>query len=57
MEEILERKLTMHDFALNDPLVDLLHVLNNQEITTLELKESLIMINKTKQIKKKTSKS
>jgi hypothetical protein len=39
MEEILERKLTMHDFALNDPLVDLLHVLNNQEITTLELKE------------------
>jgi hypothetical protein len=38
MEEILERKLTMHDFALNDPLVDLLHVLNNQEIT-LELKE------------------
>jgi hypothetical protein len=38
MEEILERKLTMHDFALND-LVDLLHVLNNQEITTLELKD------------------
>jgi hypothetical protein len=36
MEE--KRKLTMHDFALNDPLVDLLYV-NNQEITTLELKE------------------
>jgi hypothetical protein len=33
--------------------VDLLHVLNNQEITTLELKESLIMINKQKKQLKK----
>lgn len=53
MEEILERKLTMHDFALNDPLVDLLHVLNNQEIMTKELKESLIVINKQKNKLKK----
>jgi PAS domain-containing protein len=34
----------MHDFALNDPLIDLLHVLNNQEITTQELNESLVII-------------
>jgi hypothetical protein len=38
--------------------VDLLHVLNNQEITTLELKESLIMINKQKkQIKKRPARA
>ncbi|MEL1240888.1 PAS domain S-box protein [Flavobacterium flavipallidum] len=44
MEQVLDRKLTIHDFALNDPLLDLLHVLNNQNNTTQELKESLITI-------------
>jgi hypothetical protein len=41
MEEILERKLTMHDFAY-PILVYILHLFNNQEITKQELKESLI---------------
>jgi len=45
MEQVLGRKLTMHDFALNDPLLDLLHVLNNQNTITQELKESLTTIN------------
>jgi hypothetical protein len=47
----------MHDFALNDPLVDLLYV-NNQEITTLELKEPwLWLTNKKKQIKKRPARA
>ncbi|MFC5682486.1 PAS domain S-box protein [Flavobacterium sp. MAHUQ-51] len=53
MEQVLECNLTMHDFALNDPLIDLLHVLNNQKITTQELNESLITINEQKNKLKK----
>lgn len=53
MEEVLERKLTMNDFALNDPLIDLLHVLNNQEITAQELKETLKTVNNQKNKLKK----
>jgi hypothetical protein len=48
MEAVLERKLTMNDFALNDPLIDLLHVLNNQESTAQELKETLKTVNNQK---------
>ena len=48
MEEVREKKLTIHDFAFHDPLVDLLHVLKNQEITTKELKELVGKINDQK---------
>jgi hypothetical protein len=51
MEQVVSRNLTMHDL-LNDPLIDLLHVLNNQEITTQELNESLVII-KRKRISSK----
>ena len=48
MDQVRERKLTLHDFAFHDPLFDLLHVLKTQEITTQELKELLIKINNQK---------
>lgn len=48
VNQVSERKLTIHDFAFHDPLIDLLHVLKTQEITTQELKELLIKINNQK---------
>ena len=41
MDEVREFKLTLHDFALHDPMIDLLHVLKTQEISTQEIKELL----------------
>lgn len=48
MNQVSERKLTLHDFAFHDPLLDLLHVLKTQEITTQELNGLLIKINNQK---------
>lgn len=48
MNQVIEKKLTFHDFAFHDPLLDLLHVLKTQEITTQELKELLDRINNQK---------
>ncbi|MEZ7504221.1 PAS domain S-box protein [Flavobacterium sp. Arc2] len=48
MDQVREKKLTLHDFAFHDPLLDLLHVLKTQEITTQELKELLVKINNQK---------
>jgi len=53
MHEVVAKKLTLHDFAVHDPLVDLLHVLNNQENTSKELKELLTTINNQKNNLKK----
>ncbi len=53
MHQVVEKKLTLHDFALHDPLLDLLHVLNNQENTSQELKELLTTINNQKNKLKK----
>ena len=53
MHQVVEKKLTLHDFALHDPLLDLLHVLNNQENTSKELKELLTTINNQKNKLKK----
>lgn len=53
MENVVEKKLTLHDFAIFDPLLDLLHVLKNQEINNSELKELLITVNtQRKKLKK-----
>jgi hypothetical protein len=43
-----EQRLTFEDFAPNDPSIDLLHVLNNADNTSKELKELLITINDQK---------
>lgn len=53
MQELAAKKLTLHDFAVHDPLIDLLHVLNNQENTSKELKELLMTINNQKNKLKK----
>lgn len=56
MDEVIENKLTLHDFAFHDPLLDLLHVLKNQDINNAELKELLFTINKQKNELKKVNK-
>ena len=56
MIDVVEKKLTLHDFALHDPLLDLLHVLNNQENNSKELKELLTTINNQKNKLKQANK-
>jgi two-component system, sensor histidine kinase len=41
MEQVIKSGLTLHDFAIHDPLFDLLHVLKTQEISNDDLKEVL----------------
>jgi PAS domain S-box-containing protein len=53
MDHLVKNKLTHHDFAPHDPLLDLLHVVNNQENTTKELKELVTTINNQKNKLKK----
>lgn len=53
MNDVVNNKLTFEDFAHHDPLLDLLHVLNNAENTSNELKELLTTINKQKNELKK----
>lgn len=45
MDEVVQRNLTISDFANHDPVLDLLHVLNDQETTNIELKELLSTVN------------
>ncbi len=56
MNEVVEKKLTINDFAIHDPLLDLLHVLKNQEISAKELKDTLETINKQRNELKKANK-
>ena len=48
MEQLRENNLQINDFAKNDPLIDLLHVLKTIEITNDDLKELISTINKQK---------
>lgn len=41
MDQVKEKKLTLHDFAINDPMIDLLQVLKTEEIVSGEVKELL----------------
>lgn len=56
MEQVRENKLVIDDFARHDPLIDLLHVMKSQEITTDDLKQLISTINKQKNDLKKASK-
>jgi PAS domain S-box-containing protein len=56
MEQVIERKLSLNDFAIHDPLIDLLHVLKTQEITNEDLKHLLNTVNKQKNELKKAAK-
>lgn len=48
MEEVIQNNLRLDDFAYHDPMIDLLHLLKTQEITTDELKKLLQTINRQK---------
>jgi PAS domain S-box-containing protein len=48
VNEIKERKLTIPDFAIHNPMIDLLHILKTQQIATDEIKELLSTINRQK---------
>jgi two-component system, sensor histidine kinase len=50
MDQVVENNLSIRDFAIHDPLIDLLHVLKSQEIATNEIKELLIKVNHQKNI-------
>lgn len=53
IQDVVDKKLTLHDFAFHDPLLDLLHVLKNQEIHNDELKELLYTLNNQRKLLKK----
>lgn len=41
MDQVKAKNLTLHDFAINDPMIDLLQVLKTEEIVSGEVKELL----------------
>lgn len=49
MEDVLKNSLVINDFAHHDPLIDLLHVLQTQEISNNDLKKLVNTINDQKQ--------
>lgn len=55
VEEIKENNLKLNDFAVHDPVIDLLHLLKTQEIVTDEVKVLLNTINKQKSDLKRLS--
>lgn len=48
MDDVIEKKLILNDFAIHDPLIDLMHVMNNLKNSRNELKELLTTINHQK---------
>lgn len=50
MDEVIENNLKLNDFAIHDSLIDLLHLLKNQENSNADLKELIIKINEQKKI-------
>jgi PAS domain S-box-containing protein len=50
MDEVANRNLKLKDFAIHDPLIDLLHLLKNQEIGNNDLKQLILKINEQKKI-------
>jgi PAS domain S-box-containing protein len=56
IDAVIEKKLTLNDFAIHDPLIDLLHVMNNLKNASNELKELLTTVNNQKNELKKANK-
>ena len=48
IEEVIENKLTLHDFAFHDSMTDLLHVMKTQENANEDLKFLLKTVNRQK---------
>lgn len=53
MNQVIEKNLTLNDFAYHDPILDILHISKNQEINYKELKELLETVNDQRKILKK----
>ena len=47
-DQLIENNLTISDFAIHDSISDLLHVLKHNEISNIELKETLTKVNEQK---------
>lgn len=56
VEKVLENHLLLDDFARHDSMIDLLHILKSQEITTDDLKQLLNTVNKQKEELNKANK-
>jgi PAS domain S-box-containing protein len=56
MEDVIEKKLTLNDFAIHDPLIDLLHILKTQEIANDDLKTLFYRLNAQKDELKRANK-
>jgi two-component system, sensor histidine kinase len=56
MDQVRHYNLTLKDFAIHDPMIDLLHVLKTQEIGTEDLKVLLGKINEQKNALKAANK-
>lgn len=48
MEDVMNHNLNLHDFAISDPMIDLLHILKTEEIVSREVKELLEKVNDQK---------
>jgi len=55
MEQVKSHQLNISDFAIHDPLIDLLHVLKTQEIVNEEVKELLVTIDSQRKDLKRLS--
>ena len=53
MDHIRKEDLTIHDFAIHDPMIDLLHVIKTQELVSSDLKFLLKTVNRQKEELKK----
>lgn len=56
MDNVREKHLTLADFAIHDPMMDLLHVLKTAEMASDDLKQLVKTIDKQKQKLKEASK-
>lgn len=48
MDQVLQRNLTLSDFAVHDPIIDVLHILQTNEMASNDLKALVGTINKQK---------
>ncbi|MBT8218976.1 MAG: PAS domain S-box protein, partial [Bacteroidia bacterium] len=55
IDEVTKNNLSLNDFAYHDPMIDLLHVLQTQKITTDDLKHLLDTVNQQKNELKKAA--
>lgn len=57
MDQVREKKLTLSDFAIHDPLIDLLHILKTAEMASDDLKHLVKTIDQQKKNLKEANKA